>query len=139
MQGLGRTERYQGIVRKDRPLAPVKALRELLVNAVVHRDYAITGSKVLLEVFRSWIVVTSPGTLPNHMTVESVIAGGHPRSRNELMANYMVVMGMMEQRGRGWPVIQRAMREFNGTRAELEEDREAGFVRAKLWLIPNEN
>lgn len=138
VRGLGKVERYQGLVREDTPLVPVKALREILVNAVVHRDYAITGSKVLLEVFSDRIVITSPGTLPNHMTVESVVAGGHPRSRNELMANYMVVMGMMEQRGRGWPVIQRAMREFNGTRAELEEDRQSRFVRARLWLAPDE-
>ena len=138
VRGLGKIEHYQGLIREDTPLVPVKALREILVNAVVHRDYAITGSKVLLEVFSNRIVITSPGTLPNHMTVESVVAGGHPRSRNELMANYMVVMGMMEQRGRGWPVIQRAMREFNGTRAELEEDRGARFVRARLWLAPCE-
>ena len=138
VRGLGKIEHYKGLIREDTPLVPVKALREILVNAVVHRDYAITGSKVLLEVFSNRIVITSPGTLPNHMTVESVVAGGHPRSRNELMANYMVVTGMMEQRGRGWPVIQRAMREFNGTRAELEEDRGASFVRARLWLTPSE-
>lgn len=138
VRGLGKIEYYQGLVREDTPLVPVKALREILVNAVVHRDYAITGSKVLLEVFSDRIVITSPGTLPNHMTVESVVAGGHPKSRNELMANYMVVMGMMEQRGRGWPIIQRAMREFNETRAELEEDRGSRFVRARLWLAPDE-
>ena len=46
--------------------APEAALREALVNAVIHRDYAITGSQVLLEVFDDRIVVTSPGALPNH-------------------------------------------------------------------------
>ena len=39
---LGRVESYQNLVRKDRPLLPEPALREALVNAVVHRDYAIT-------------------------------------------------------------------------------------------------
>jgi anti-sigma regulatory factor (Ser/Thr protein kinase) len=51
------------------------------------------------------------------------------------MANYMVVRRLMEQRGRGWPVIQRVMSEFNATRAELEEDRGGKFVRATLWLV----
>ena len=39
------------------------------MNAVIHRDYAQTGAPVLLEVFRDRVEVTSPGTLPNHMTV----------------------------------------------------------------------
>ena len=116
--GLGRFESYRGLIREDRPLLPQPALREALVNSVVHRDYAVTGSKVLLECFATHVDVTSPGGLPNHMRVESVRAGGHPRSRNESMANYMLVMGFMEQRGRGWPVMRRAMREFNGTEPE---------------------
>ncbi|MGH7573587.1 MAG: ATP-binding protein [Longimicrobiales bacterium] len=134
LKGLGRGERYQGIERADIPLVPEKAAREALVNAAVHRDYAITGSKVLLEVFDDRIVVTSPGALPNTMTPDSVRAGGHPRSRNELLANYMVTLGMMEQRGRGWPVIRRAMLDHNGLEPTLEEDRAARFVRVTLWI-----
>ncbi len=136
-KGLGRAERYQGLERVDTLLLPPKALREALVNAVAHRDYAITGSKVLLEVFDDRVVVTSPGTLPNTITPESVQAGGHPRSRNELLANYLLTMGMMEQRGRGWPVMRRAMQEHNGTEPELREDRASRFVRVTLWLRPS--
>ena len=113
---------------------PLKALREVIVNAVAHRDYAIIGSKILLEVFEDRVVVTNPGTLLNHMTVESVRSGGHPRSRNELMANYLLVSGLMEQRGRGWPIIRRAMREFNGTDAELSQDTKSRFVRVTLQI-----
>ncbi len=47
VRGLGWTERYHGLEREDRPLVPEKALREAIVNAVVHRDYAITGARVL--------------------------------------------------------------------------------------------
>lgn len=136
VQSLGKFESYSGLIRKDIPLIPEKALREALVNAAVHRDYAITGSKVLLEVFSNRIDVTSPGNLPNHMTVESVRSGGHPRSRNELMANFMLVMGVMEQRGRGWPVMRKAMREFNGTDAELFQDVSGKFVRVTFRLDP---
>ncbi len=136
LKGLGRTEKYQGLLREDTPLLPEKAVREAIVNAVVHRDYAITGSKVLLEVFHDRMVVTSPGSLPNSITPESVRAGGHPRSRNELLANYMATMGMMEQRGRGWPVIRRAMLEHNGTEPELREDRPGGYLRVTLRIRP---
>ncbi len=132
--GLGRFESYSGLVRKDRWLLPETAIREALVNAVVHRDYAITGSKVLLEVFSDRVDVSSPGSLPNHMSVESVRAGGVPRSRNELMANYMVVRGLMEQRGRGWPVMRKAMREFNGTEPELDHDALVRSVKVTFHL-----
>ena len=62
------------------PPMPEGALREALVNAVIHRDYAITASRILLEVFDDRIVVTSPGALPKHMTVEQARMGGAPRS-----------------------------------------------------------
>ncbi len=131
---LGRFESYRELVRVDRPLLPRTALREALVNAVVHRDYAIIGSKVLLEVFARDVDVTSPGGLPNHMSVDSVKAGGHPRSRNELMANYMLSLGFMEQRGRGWPVMQRSMREFNGTEPSITQGDSGSFVRVRFHL-----
>ena len=132
--GLGRFEYYSGLVRKDLLLLPFAALRESLVNAVVHRDYAITGSKVLLEVFDRYVDVTSPGSFPNHMRVENVRAGGHPRSRNESMANFMLVMGFMEQRGRGWPVMRRAMREFNETEPEIMQGADGDSVRLRFHL-----
>ena len=124
-RSLGRRETYEGIRRIDVPPAPEAALREALVNAVIHRDYAITGSQVLLEVFDDRIVVTSPGALPNHMTVDQARKGGAPRSRNEMMANAMVVGGLMERRGRGWLT----MRRFNGTEPELVSDERNRFVR----------
>lgn len=132
VRSLAKFEHYDGLIRTDAPLVPLKALREVIVNAVAHRDYAIIGSKILLEVFWDRVVVTNPGTLPNHMTVESARSGGHPRSRNELMANFLLVSGLMEQRGRGWPIIRREMREFNSTDAELSQDRDSKFVRVTL-------
>ncbi len=132
--GLGKFESYRDLIREDRLLLPRKAIREALVNAVVHRDYAITGSKVMVEVFSRCVHVTSPGTLPNHMRVESVRAGSHPRSRNESLAHFMFTMGFMEQRGRGWPLLRQAMREFNGTEPELVHDKQTGFVKVSFVL-----
>ena len=133
-KGLGRFESYHGLLREDRPMLPEPALREALVNAVVHRDYAIIGSQTLLEVFDRRVTVTSPGGLPNGMSVESVRAGGQPRSRNELMANYMSNLRFMERRGGGWPVMLREMREFNGTEPDIEQMGPSGFVRVTFQL-----
>ena len=133
-ESLGRFESYDEVIREDRYLLPLIALRESLVNAVVHREYSITGSRVNLEVFTDRVVVTSPGALPNHMTIDSVRAGGRPRSRNEAMVNYMVTMRMMEQRGRGWPVMRQLMREFNGTEPGIVQDEDSKFVRVTFQL-----
>ena len=137
-QSLGHGEPYNdGIFRKDLPPVPESVLQEAIVNAVIHRDYAIVGSKVMVEVFDDHVDVTSPGTLPNHMTVEQARGGGAPRSRNELLANAMLVYRLMEARGRGWLSMRRSMREFNGSDPELINATEGtGFVRASFRRGP---
>ena len=132
--GIGRFESYQNLKREDRHLLPRRAVREALANAVTHRDYAITGSKVLLEVFDGRVDVTSPGALPNHMTVERVRAGANPRSRNESLSHFMAAVGFMEQRGRGWLIMRREMRGFNGTEPDLTHDERNQFVRVTFHL-----
>ena len=136
-RSLGKKEVYRDLYRKDVPLIPEEVLREALVNAVIHRDYAIAGSQVLLEVFNDRIVVTSPGTLPNHMTVEQAQMGGAPRSRNEMMANAMVVRGLMERRGRGWLTMRHAMSNFNGTEPALVNFERDRLVRVMFQIEPD--
>ncbi len=59
-----------------------------------------------------------------------------PRPRNESMAHAMVVAGLMERRGRGWPLMRRTMREFNGTEPGLVNDGGGKFVRVTFRLDP---
>ena len=126
--------------RNDEPLLPPEVLREALVNALVHRDYAIMGRRVMLEVFRDRVEVTSPGGSLGRMTVDRVRGGGAPRSRNEAMANAMVVSGLTGRRGTGWLDMRRRMREFNGTEPELviETGTEGPFARVTLHLDRSE-
>jgi len=131
-RSLGRREEYHGILREDIPLMPEWVLREVLVNAVVHRDYAERGSKIFLEVFTDRIEVTSPGALPHDITVAQAIGGGGPQPRNEMMANAMVVQGRMRGRGRGWPLMRKEMREFNGTEPELINEVAGRYVRVRI-------
>ena len=133
---FGRREEYEGIRRVDRPLLPIDALREAVTNAVIHRDYAITGSPIHVDVFPDRIEILSPGTLPNGMTVARVRHGGNPKSRNEAMAVFAVGMGLMERRGVGWLIIEEAMEEFNGMQPGLEESRDERWVRVTLPLSP---
>lgn len=133
-KSLGRFETYEEVLRVDRYLLPLDVVREALVNAVAHRDYAITGSQVLLEVFDDRATVTSPGRLPNHITAASVQAGGRPRSRNESMANYLLTRRYMEQRGRGWLLMRQGMHDFNGTEPAIRHDADSRWVQVTLRL-----
>ena len=133
-RNLERREARPRLRRTGVPPVPEAALGEALVNAVIHRDYALTGSEALLEVFDDRIDVTSPGNLPNRMTVERARSGGAPRSRNEMMANAMVVRRLMGRRGRGWLSMSRAMRRFNGTEPGLVNDRAGRTVHVTFRL-----
>ena len=134
--GLGHFESYRGLIREDRYLLPRAAIREALVNAVVHRDYAITESRILFEVFDRRVDITSPGALPGRTTVDKVRAGANLRSRNESLAHFMAAMGFTKQRGTGWLTMCREMRAFNGTEPELMQDERGKFVRVTFRLDP---
>ena len=133
-RSLGRQERYQGLFRTDIPIVPEAVVREALVNSVIHRDCSLTGSQALLEIFEDRVDVTSPGTLPNHVTVKQARSGGAPRSRNEMMANSMVVRRLMERRGRGWPMMRHEMRRFNGSDPTLVNEVDDRFVRVSFEI-----
>jgi ATP-dependent DNA helicase RecG len=141
LKRLGRVESYatstNGTVeRTERYRLPLDAFREAVVNAVAHRDYGILGSQILIDAFDDRIEITSPGSLPNHMDVASAMAGGNPRARNQAMANFCVVMKLMETRGRGFPRMRSAMKKFNGTVPQLSNDRDARFVRVTFDTRP---
>lgn len=136
MRSLPHRERWEGTTRIDVPPVPPRALREAVVNAVAHRDYAITSAPILVDVFTDRLEVTSPGALPNHLSVQSVLAGGLTRSRNEALANYLVVRGKMEKRGRGLPIIRSELRAVGAGEPRLENDRESRSVRLVLPLTP---
>ena len=136
LKALGVHERYEGARRQDSLVVPERAFREGLVNAVAHRDYAIIGSSILVEVFTNRVDITSPGALPNHLTEATVLAGAAPRSRNQLIVNHLLVSGLMERRGCGFPIMRREMRAFNGTDLGLVSSREGRFVRLTLRRSP---
>ena len=63
------------IRRIDRYEIPSDALREAILNAVVHRDYSMRGSDIKVAVFDSRIEITSPGGFPKGITVDEIIGG----------------------------------------------------------------
>ncbi len=123
--------RLEGARRIDRWEYPEEAVREAIVNAVVHRDYSITGTDVMLAIFSDRLEVVSPGRLPNTVTPEGMKAGAR-YARNQTLVNVMRDYGYVDARGMGVrnKVIP-AMRAHNGTEPDLIEEEYRFTVR--LW------
>jgi len=101
---------------------PRKAIREALVNAFAHRDYADTARKVRLEVFRNKVVVSSPGYPPKPLTLAKLRQGRYDSCRrNPVLAECLAALGMMEQRGTGFERIRAAMLDHGLDAHQLEQ------------------
>lgn len=124
-------ELVDGARRVERPTYPPDVVREVLVNAVVHRDYLLTGTDIELSSYTDRLEVVSPGRLPNGVTTESMRLGVRA-ARNQLLKDTMRDYGYLEHMGLGVPrKIIRGMREHNGTEPDFEERDERLLVR--LW------
>jgi ATP-dependent DNA helicase RecG len=87
--------------RADRPLISPDALREILVNALIHRDYTITGGAVALAIFDDRVEVWSAGWLPSGITVDDLSRERDSIQRNPLIADVFYRAGLIEKWGRG--------------------------------------
>ena len=89
---------------------PSRALREAVVNAVAHRDYADAGRKVSVQVFSDRVVISSPGLPPSPLTLAKLQRGSYrPCSRNPVIAQTLAALRLMEQRGSGFARMREAM------------------------------
>lgn len=78
--------------------------RELLVNACVHRNYAISGSRIRVFLFNDRIEFISPGKLPNTVTIEKLRAGVS-YAVNPVIVKFMENLRYIDKLGRGIPMV----------------------------------
>ncbi len=93
---------------------PDKVFRELLVNACVHRDYSITGSRIRVFMFHDRLEVRSPGRLPNSVDVEK-IKYGVSYARNPILVKFMENLRYIDKMGRGVPMVVKAAQQLGRT------------------------
>ena len=121
--------RIENGARIDRTTYPVEVLREVIVNALVHRDYTIAGTDISLIIFDNRLEVTSPGRLPNTATIES-LKSGFRYARNQTLVNIMRDYRYVDFRGMGIrDKIIPGMRAHNGTEPVLVESGHGFTVR----------
>jgi ATP-dependent DNA helicase RecG len=118
-----------GARRVEMRTYPDEAIREAVVNALIHRDYLLANSDIELAIYEDRLEVISPGRLPNGITPERMRAGTRA-SRNQLLKDVMRDYGYLEHPGMGVPrKIIRGMKEHNGTDPDLIEVNERFIVR----------
>ena len=123
------TADLEGGRRVDKAAYPHEALREGIVNALIHRDYLLTGTDVELSLYSDRLEIISPGRLPNGITPERMRAGTRAY-RNQLLKEVMHDYGYLEHMGMGIPrKIIAGMQKHNNTAPELIEDQERFILR----------
>ncbi len=85
-------------LRKQVPMFPELAIRELVANAIIHQEFHLTGTGPMVEIFAGRMEITNPG-LPLVQTDRFL--DSPPRSRNEALASFMRRIGVCEERGSG--------------------------------------
>lgn len=118
-----------GARRVEKPTYPREAIREAIVNALIHRDYLFSNTDIELAIYQDRLEIISPGKLPNGITPDRMRAGTRA-ARNQLLKDVMRDYRYLEHMGMGVPrKIVRGMKEHNGTEPELIEDNERFLVR----------
>jgi len=126
LRNLRKVQADRGVNSLGVPEIPTVVFEELLVNALVHRDYLVSAP-VRLFVFDDRIEIISPGTLPNNLTVAN-IRSGNSNLRNPILAS-LVAKGLLPYRGLG-SGVPRALEAW--PEIELVDDRERGLFVATV-------
>ncbi len=125
-RNLHKVQAGRGVNAPGIPEIPLLVFEELLVNALVHRDYLVSAP-IRLFVFENRIEIVSPGHLPDNLTVEKIRAG-NSNIRNPIIVSH-VAKGLLPYRGLG-SGIKRALEEW--PQIDFADDREGCLFTATV-------
>jgi ATP-dependent DNA helicase RecG len=130
MRNLHKVQAGRGVNAPGQPEIPESVFEELLVNALVHRDYLV-NAPIRLFIFDNRIEIISPGHLPNNLTVEKIRAG-NSNIRNPILVSY-VAKGLLPYHGLG-SGIKRALEHW--PRIEFSDDHDGCLFRVTVTRRP---
>jgi predicted HTH transcriptional regulator len=84
--------------RKEVPMYPELAIRELVANAIIHQDFFVSGTGPMIELFDTRMEITNPGV---PLVATDRFLDSPPQSRNEALASFMRRINICEERGSG--------------------------------------
>jgi len=97
----------KGLYRTDTYELPVVALREALINALIHRDYINQGRDIKVGVYDDIVNIVSPGSYPNGIN-QADVDSGRSDAKNRVIANVFKELGLIEQWGSGITRIKKS-------------------------------
>ena len=128
---LKRPFRLEGMVRIDD--TPVhKAIREAVVNMIIHSDYLITGVLKIIKTNKGFLF-SNPGSLK--LPISTIYEGGHSVARNPRIQTMFRMIGYGDNIGSGFPTILNPWGEENWRKPDLSENQHLHLVELKLWMI----
>lgn len=92
--------KFEGFQRKDFLEIPMLALREGIINALVHRDYSNQGRDIKIGIYDDIVEIISPGALPSTLTLEQIYSG-RSEIRNRVIARVFKELNFIERWGSG--------------------------------------
>jgi ATP-dependent DNA helicase RecG len=115
-----------GMKRVEKIIFPDKVLREIVLNALLHRRWGLMGN-IRIFLFEDRLQVRSPGRLPNGVTVEKMKESTHV-PRNPILMKFMQDYHFVEKLGRGIPMVVREMKKLNAREPDFVESGEEFIV-----------
>jgi len=101
---------YEGVSRREKPTFPIAALRESLLNAIAHKDYA-SGVPIQISVYPDHIVFWNSGQLPHSISIENLLQKHPSIPYNPDIANTLFRCGDIDVWGRGYRKIIKSVLE----------------------------
>jgi ATP-dependent DNA helicase RecG len=111
--------RLVGLQHQETLEYPIEAVRELLVNAMAHRDYNLQGDNIHLYIFADRLEVHSPGTLPGPVTLENLLEARF--ARNAVITQLLSDLGYVERLGYGLDRVMEVTRQAGLRPPRFEE------------------
>lgn len=131
-RNMGGSAWLEGARRVVKKAYPSDAVREAIVNAVVHRDYTREGTDIEISLYKDRLEVISPGGLYNGVTIEKIKQGIVRETRNGLLKEILRDYRYVDHFGMGIRNrIIKSMKEHNGTEPDLIDADDRFTVR--LW------
>lgn len=116
--------------REDRTDYPILAVREAVINALVHRDYSIhtEGMPIQILMFEDRMEIRNPGGIYGRIKIEQ-LGKVQPDTRNPVLATALEILGITENRYSGIPTIRREMAAYGLKEPEFSDERGSFVVR----------
>ncbi len=123
---LQTASQIEGMKRVDHVIFPDKVLRELIINALLHRRWGLMGN-VRIFLFEDRLEIHSPGRLPNGVTIEKMKESTHV-PRNPILMKFLQDFHFVEKLGRGIPMVVREMKKLGVREPDFVESGEEFIV-----------